>query len=157
MPQLPGLRPLEKILCTPPRCVRCGKNHSSSICTKSNESPACCALCNEDHPANYKGCKTYKELQNHRNFSTKQNNGNKTNNVNFKFNNCESSQRPSQTTNTSPEPSYAQATSAQKSTPPSQNMNNDLTTFINNFQAIINPLIALLTTVLDRLLSNNVK
>lgn len=140
-----------------PRCVRCGKNHSSSGCTKSQESPASCALCNGDHPANYKGCRTYKELQNHRNFSTKQNIGNKTNNVNFKFNNCESSQRPTQTTNTTPDQSYAQATSAQKPTPSKQNMNNDLTTFINNFQAIINPLIALLTSVLDRLLSNNVK
>ncbi|KAL4132549.1 hypothetical protein QTP88_009678 [Uroleucon formosanum] len=64
----------KKYCAHPPRCVRCGKNHPSSACTKSNESPASCALCNEDYPANYKGCRTYKELQNHRNFSTKQNN-----------------------------------------------------------------------------------
>ncbi|VVC34676.1 Pre-C2HC domain,Zinc finger, CCHC-type [Cinara cedri] len=96
-----------------PRCVRYGKNHPSSACTKSNETPANCALCNENHPANYKGCKTYKELQNHRNFSTNRNNGNKTNNVSSKFNNCESSQRPTQTTNTTSVPSYAQATSDQ--------------------------------------------
>lgn len=47
------------------RGVCCGKNHPYSTCTKSKESPARCALCNEDHPANYKGYKTCKELQNH--------------------------------------------------------------------------------------------
>jgi hypothetical protein len=78
-------------------------------------------------------------------------------NFNFKSNNCESSQPPTQTTNTTPGPSYVQATYTQTPTPSSQNMNNDLTSFINNFQAIINPLIALLTTVFDRLLFNNVK
>lgn len=134
MPQLPRIWPLKKILCT------------------------LLKMCPLRKKPNYKGCKTYKELQNNRH-STKQNNGNKTNkvNFNFKFNNCESSQRPTQTTNTTPDPSYAQATSTQTPTPSSQNMNNDLTSFSNNFQAIINPLIALLTTVLDRLLSNNFK
>lgn len=46
-----------------PRCVRCGGNHPSSSCSKSNESPAKCALCEDDHPANYKRCGIYKDLQ----------------------------------------------------------------------------------------------
>lgn len=148
-----------------PRCVRCGNNHSSSVCTKSKDSPARCALCHNDHPANYKGCKAYKELQQHRHSSAKHASyGNKTNNlnVNFKNNNCESSQRLSQTDNTTPNHSfsYAEATSSNKpnALPTKQNTDiNDLTTFLNNFQAIINPLIALLTTVLDSLICKNGK
>ena len=45
-----------------PRCVRCGE-HPSIHCTKTRDSPAKCALCKGDHPANYKGCQTYKSLQ----------------------------------------------------------------------------------------------
>jgi len=47
----------------PPRCVRCGKDHHSSSCPKSRDEPPCCALCNGNHPASYKGCSIYKELQ----------------------------------------------------------------------------------------------
>lgn len=42
------------------RCVRCGENHASSECNKSKDTPATCALCRGDHPANYKGCRVYK-------------------------------------------------------------------------------------------------
>jgi len=35
-----------------PRCVKCGKNHLSTNCSKSRETPATCALCNANHPAN---------------------------------------------------------------------------------------------------------
>jgi hypothetical protein len=42
------------------RCVRCGKNHTSSECTEAENTPATCALCQGDHPANYKGCRFYK-------------------------------------------------------------------------------------------------
>ncbi|KAL4104538.1 hypothetical protein QTP88_019833 [Uroleucon formosanum] len=44
-----------------PRCVKCGGDHFTASCTKSRESPAICALCNGNHPANYKGCIIYKE------------------------------------------------------------------------------------------------
>lgn len=46
-----------------PRCVRCGDEHPSTHCTKTKDLPAKCALCKGDHPANYKGCQTYKSLQ----------------------------------------------------------------------------------------------
>lgn len=49
-----------------PRCVKCGQNHLSTNCSKSRETPATCALCNANHPAIYKGCTVYKELQQRR-------------------------------------------------------------------------------------------
>lgn len=47
-----------------PRCVKCTGSHATSEClrkTKSNDVK--CVLCNGDHPANYKGCAVYKQLQ----------------------------------------------------------------------------------------------
>lgn len=49
-----------------PRCVKCGDNHSTATFTKSPSLLAKCALCNGSHPANYKGCIIYKELQQRR-------------------------------------------------------------------------------------------
>jgi hypothetical protein len=46
-----------------PRCVRCGENHRTDTCTKSRELPAKGALCNGNHPANYRGCLVFKNLQ----------------------------------------------------------------------------------------------
>jgi hypothetical protein len=40
-----------------PRCVKCVGNHTTSDCTKKErETPAKCAGCGGDHPANYKNC-----------------------------------------------------------------------------------------------------
>ncbi|KAF0707613.1 Uncharacterized protein FWK35_00035033, partial [Aphis craccivora] len=36
----------------PPRCVRCGEHHPSTSCVKTRDTPATCALCKGDHPAN---------------------------------------------------------------------------------------------------------
>jgi hypothetical protein len=47
----------------PAWCVRCSSNHSSLECIKSRDTPAKCVLCSGDHPANYKGCNVYRELQ----------------------------------------------------------------------------------------------
>lgn len=53
-----------KAYCTRPyACVKCGGNHSSSTCNKTRETPATCALCDGPHPANYRGCTVYKDLQ----------------------------------------------------------------------------------------------
>lgn len=47
----------------PYRCVKCGEGHKTSECPKKDRnSPAKCALCSCDHPANYKGCQVYKEI-----------------------------------------------------------------------------------------------
>lgn len=44
-------------------CVKCGGAHDTKICKKTRDLPAKCALCKGDHPANYRGCNVYKELQ----------------------------------------------------------------------------------------------
>ncbi|XP_022819396.1 uncharacterized protein LOC111351609 [Spodoptera litura] len=48
----------------PYRCVKCGQGHRTTDCLKKDRnSPATCALCLGDHPANYKGCQVYKEIR----------------------------------------------------------------------------------------------
>jgi hypothetical protein len=47
-----------------PRCIRCGEEHSSDVCTMSSESPTRCVLCQGSHSANYKGGTVYKKLNN---------------------------------------------------------------------------------------------
>lgn len=47
-----------------PRCVKCAGDHLTNQCqrrTKSNDVK--CVLCDGNHPANYKGCIVYKEIQ----------------------------------------------------------------------------------------------
>jgi hypothetical protein len=52
-----------KTYCTRPySCVKCGRAHDSRTCQKSRQTPATCALCNGNHPANYKGCTVYRDL-----------------------------------------------------------------------------------------------
>lgn len=47
----------------PYRCVKCAGDHKTSECTKKDRNtPATCALCLGNHPANYKGCQVYKEI-----------------------------------------------------------------------------------------------
>lgn len=43
-------------------CVKCGQAHPSTECTKPRNTPACCANCNLDHPANFRGCNVYKNM-----------------------------------------------------------------------------------------------
>lgn len=47
----------------PARCVRCAGSHESVTCSKTRETHATCALCGGQHPANYKGCTVYQDLQ----------------------------------------------------------------------------------------------
>lgn len=47
----------------PYRCVKCAQPHKTADCPKRDRNtPAKCALCLGDHPANYKGCEVYKEI-----------------------------------------------------------------------------------------------
>lgn len=45
------------------RCVKCGLSHDTSECKKLLNSPPKCALCEGEHPSNYKGCQVYKEIK----------------------------------------------------------------------------------------------
>ncbi|KAF0705838.1 Uncharacterized protein FWK35_00035216, partial [Aphis craccivora] len=49
-----------------PRCVKFAEYHHTSTCNKPPDTPATCALCSGNHPANYKGCTVHKELQSRR-------------------------------------------------------------------------------------------
>ena len=47
-----------------PRCVKCSENHLTTECPRKTRSDKVrCVLCNGNHPANYKGCSIYKDLQ----------------------------------------------------------------------------------------------
>lgn len=47
-----------------PRCVKCAGDHLTKNCQRTTEDDKVkCVLCNGSHPANYKGCKHYKDLQ----------------------------------------------------------------------------------------------
>lgn len=47
-----------------PRCVKCTGDHATEHCTRKERSDDVqCILCEGNHPANYKGCTIYKELQ----------------------------------------------------------------------------------------------
>lgn len=47
-----------------PKCVKCAGSHHTSKCSRKERSDKVkCILCEGNHPANYKGCTVYKELQ----------------------------------------------------------------------------------------------
>lgn len=46
------------------RCVKCGMDHSTISCNKVRDLPAKCVNCNQNHPANYKGCEVYQNALN---------------------------------------------------------------------------------------------
>lgn len=149
-----------------PRCVRCGKDHHSSSCPNSRNEPPRCALCQENHPASYKGCTVYKNLQRRKNQNTINYNKNLTSNTNFnlKSKNVQDSHPPNSSLHPPDQPiTYADATSglSSKPAPPPQvpitpppvtDINILMTSFLNEFKTLINPLISLLTKVITSLL-----
>lgn len=49
------------------RCIKCAGYHASFECSRKERSDDVkCALCEGNHPANYKGCTVFKELQKQR-------------------------------------------------------------------------------------------
>lgn len=159
----------------PPRCVRCAELHTSSSCTKSIEQPPTCALCGGSHPANYRGCTVHKDLQKFHNNSkatTKQNvnlnynvNGGKTasdgtlsDQPNINLNNTK--EFPSLPTNASHpqdsknKPNYYKKNhfnSNMFNTQPDNNLTSQFSSFLSELKLVVNPLIQLLTTVINKL------
>lgn len=145
-----------------PRCVRCGEHHNSNECTKDRNSPAKCALCSGAHPANYKGCPSHKELQ-----KTK-NNKAPTENFWFKNKHSQNIQQSTQAeaeSNPSTNKNIPKANKnfgnnssnnshLQNQTNAEPDFNSLLSSFISDLKALINPLISLLTTVIDKLIKN---
>ena len=120
----------------PSRYVRCGAYHQSATCPNSRNDPPKCALCSGEHPASYKGCSVYRELQRGRKFTT---------NSNFLLDNIKNQKttvRDSHPlTNISINqpsnhvPSYAQATSGE-STNTDPNSTSDLKHFLGGFKSL---------------------
>lgn len=153
----------------PSRCVRCNSNHSTSACTKTSDQPPVCVLCGGTHTANYRRCQVHKNLQKlHHSKSNSNNKFNKKSNINYS-NIVKGEGVKSDSTHTSPPDLTDTSSFPQLSQKPpqiksqnntSQNSNENshesiaiqLSSFISEFKLIINPLISLLTTVIDKLL-----
>jgi hypothetical protein len=167
----------------PARCVRCAGLHLTSDCTKSRDTPATCVLCGKDHPANYKGCTVYKDLQRQRNPS-------------FRYSVLRSTQQSKQphgqpgmdrskipTVDETTFPRLATHNHPQQQSPPPPGMNynstntttyantvngkhnpagsdqllNTMNSFINELKNLIFPIITLLTQVTNALCASNAK
>lgn len=133
----------------PPKCVRCGANHLSTSCQKSQSLPAKCALCSGDHPANYRGCPVHKEFQ-----STLQ--SKKTSNPQSNYVHPTSVNATSISASNFPK-TYAQATTENANnptnlTPPDPDISLKLSSFLEELKNLICPLISLLTTVINKLI-----
>lgn len=155
-----------------PKCVKCAANHPTSICTKSKDEPPSCALCGGNHTANYRGCQVHKDLQNlHYGKNIPNKKYNLRNDVKYSsiVNKGEDSgvqinQNPPNINDNSSFPKLTSQSS--QSATPKYNPTNDttnksepdiaslLSSFISEFKLMINPLISLLTTVIDKLIEN---
>jgi len=106
-------------------------------------------ICQGTHLASYKGCSVFKDLQRRKKPTS-----------NFPFDNVRDKSRVVQDSHHPPncththEPTYAQATSEQNVNhpPAAPDINNLMSSFLQDFKALINPLIALLTKVISCLL-----
>ena len=139
------------------RYVKCAGSHPTDQCTKSPETPAKCNHCQEEHPANYKGCSAYKILHN------------------IKYPKLRPKeitiQEPRLQKFTSPSVSYAQATQGnvnnskthrehtENSTPTPQNTDNftRLEKLIEKQSQQINNLLSLLTLFMDKFIRTEAK
>lgn len=145
-------------------CVKCGGAHSTTSCAKKRDTPAKCALCGGDHPANYKGCEFYHKLlktnnannrlniqnKNSRNnpiISPSNTTQNKQHQKNNDFNTSDNQNQPNLHQHSR---SYANAV---KNTPMQQSndINNVLTTFLEEFKTMFQQLMHQNTLVLNML------
>lgn len=144
----------------PFRCVKCGEGHNTSDCLKKDKNtPAKCALCLGDHPANYKGCQVYKEILDRKNKKIPQKtskNKNDTSNANG-----DPPHRPSYQPSTYndqqqsiPHPSYAQVTAGSHSNPdPGQTitLQNGQNDKMDQLLQQMSLLLGLITTLISKL------
>lgn len=128
-----------------PRCVKCGDNHYTVDCTKSPSEPAKCALCSGPHTASYKGCPVFKKLNENRKKS--QLYKPTLNHTIPPINKLTSSSNQNQ------KRSYANVTA--NPSPSTVTPESLISVFLEEFKAIINPLILLLTTVVNHLLPSS--
>jgi len=134
-------------------------NITTSTYQKPRNLPAKCALCQGEHNASYKGCQIHKELQKLRNPNSR---SNQPTSIKNQSNPKTTAKAPSAESNPSfsHNRTYANVTSNQE--PPKSDSDQPdpgilLSKFISDFQALINPLLSLLITVLAKLAAQNDK
>jgi hypothetical protein len=162
-----------KTYCSRPyNCVKCGQSHDTKTCKKPKSTTAKCALCSEDHPANYKGCTVYRDLVAARNRTARgyqsapsrliNQDERIQRNVNIQqdtyphcFQQTHAERAP---TPQSHQPTYAQAVKSNNQTSTPTTMENQFSTFLNEFKSIFAQLISqnnmilnLLATVMGKL------
>ena len=152
-----------------PRCVRCGQAHVSDMCEKSKDTPATCALCGKDHPANYRGCAVHKELQKSRNtaastthadVSRRPPDSNHPDKQHPNWGKKTQGKPPSNATYSRsyadtikpPNPNSQTHEFSSSSEPPPATL---FSSFLEHFQSLITPLINLLTTLINTILTKN--
>lgn len=119
-----------------PRCVKCGENHPTEDCSKDCNSPAKCALCSGDYTANFKGCPVYKAAS--QKAAPK----------------IPPTKRPQFKAHSTAK-SYAEATKQQQNSH-TEKFTDTCSRLISNLSLLINPLISLLSTVLNTLTTKGI-
>lgn len=156
----------------PSRCVRCAASHPTAECPKPTNTPATCVLCGGDHPASYRGCSIHKNLQ--KLYQKPNTNSssmiNKNNIVNHQITatNDETLTPPNisnvksfpKLPSNSQNHTYFNKTGQNQRTPENVSPDiipaNQLSSFLLEFKQLINPLIQLLTSVINKLILRNV-
>jgi hypothetical protein len=144
-----------------PRCVRCGSNHLSELCEKPKDTPPSYALCSEPHPANYKGCVKHKLLQWSRNSKSKDSSQNNHLQLPSKPSttifpntiNLDSTHQNYVNPNSTNNDDSAKGSTKNHSCNPdtSPDIYKHLSSFIQELQSCITPLITILTTLINKL------
>ena len=139
-------------------CIRCGAGHKSPDCQNQRLDPPKCVLYSDNHPSSYKGSSIYKDLQWAKRKPFTPSNLVLTNtNIKYNFTNVKDSHPTNDThpnQSNSHTPTYAQATSGRHSNtaPPSTpDLNMTITRFLEEFKSLLNPLMSLLTKVIEKL------
>lgn len=128
-------------------CVKCGESHPTSECKKKNDTPATCALCNGPHPASYKGCSVYQDLQKARNKPVYQHksNDNSQNNKHYYQSqsireNVSFSQIAKNNITSPSEVNFTQPLNEVNNTPTQSSNDLTLSQFLNKFEAMFTQL-----------------
>lgn len=140
-----------KTYCTKPHyCVKCGGQHDTKTCKKPRNTPAKCALCQQDHPANYKGCAVYRELVESRNMSTR---GNQQLQTKTNSTSCMRNDTNQNTTLYNHQRTYANVTAQQANygPEPTTNIEHQLITFLNEFKNMFSQLMSQNSMILNLL------
>lgn len=119
-----------------PRCVKCGDNHSTDMCTKDSSLPAKCALFSGAHTASYKGCIIHKKLTKSTNKPKK-----------AEIPKQQGTSRRHASHSPPSAPSYASVTAGQ----PISNTTDSTSNIVNELNKLLNPLISLITVILSKL------